>query len=142
MHYYLADKEAREQDPIARGLLLDGDGYVCEASTANIVAYFAGEGLVSPRRGKILPGICLATIEDFAVRLAVPFHYRDMSPEEFASSDEIWLTSTPFCALPVAQLDGQAVGDGAFGRCHQFLTAWGRDVGVDIVAQATSCLAE
>ncbi len=136
LHYYLADKEAREIDPAARGLLLDMDGFVCEASTANIVAYFQGLGLVSPRREKILPGISLAVMEEIALSQAIPFQYRDITRAEFYAADEVWLTSTPWCGLPVIQVDGQTIGDGSFGQFQWFLRAWGREVGVDIVAQA------
>ena len=66
MHYYLADKEAREADPKARALLLDLDGFVCEASTANILAYIEGEGLVAPLQEKILPGISMSVLKELA----------------------------------------------------------------------------
>src|SRR5688572_6334608 len=46
MHYYLADKQAREIEPGSRALLLDASGQVVEASTANLLVYRAGEGLV------------------------------------------------------------------------------------------------
>jgi branched-chain amino acid aminotransferase len=45
MHYHLADKRASAVDPQARALLLDAQGFVTEASTANLLLYTAAEGL-------------------------------------------------------------------------------------------------
>ena len=73
MHYYLADREAAKLDPGARALLLDRQGFVSETSTANVVAYFASEGLVSPPRSQVLPGISLQVLIELAGRLNIPF---------------------------------------------------------------------
>ena len=137
MHYYLADREAREREPGSRALLLDHDGFVTEASTANVVAYFAGEGLVSPPKEKILPGISVARLADIARSIGIDFHLRPLSPADLARSDELFLTSTSPCIVPCARLDGQPIGDGRPGPVfRRLLEAWGRDVGVDIAAQA------
>ena len=48
MHYYLADRQARFRYPGSRALMLDEDGFVIEATTANIVLYEADRGLVTP----------------------------------------------------------------------------------------------
>lgn len=73
MHYYLADREARRREPGARALLLDHEGFVTEASTANLVAYFRGAGLVSPPKERILPGISVATLAELAGQVGIPF---------------------------------------------------------------------
>jgi len=41
MHYYLADRHAAAADPQARALLLDAEGFVTEASTANVLSVMA-----------------------------------------------------------------------------------------------------
>ena len=66
MHYYLADKRAAALDPQARALLLDAQGFVTEASTANLLIYHAGRGLVSPPSAKILRGISLGVVRELA----------------------------------------------------------------------------
>src|SRR5690606_15089688 len=60
MHYYLADREAAARFPGARALMLDAGGFATEASTANVLVYRAGVGLLTPPRAKILPGISLS----------------------------------------------------------------------------------
>ncbi|TWT38280.1 D-alanine aminotransferase [Posidoniimonas corsicana] len=137
MHYYLADQQARAAEPGARALLLDQDGCVGEASTANVVIYREEEGVVSPRIEKILPGVSVAVVRELADQLGVPFTERDMTVEEFLSADEAWLSSTSVCLLPVVRCDGQAVGTGEPGpQFERFLAAWSDLVGVDIAAQA------
>ena len=137
MHYYLADRQAATIEPGARALLLDMQGFVTEASTANLVIYRAEEGLVSPPKSKSLPGISMAQVFELAGRLQIDTSQRDLRPEDVAAADEAMLTSTPLCLLPVTRLNGQPIGDGAPGPVfHRLLSAWSDYVGVDIVAQA------
>ena len=92
VHYYLADKKAREIDPTARAVLLDEAGYVCESSTANVTIYREAEGLVSPPRTRILPGISLAALNELAEAEGIPLVQRDFRPEELLAADEVLLT--------------------------------------------------
>lgn len=137
MHYHLADREARSVDPRSRALLLDLDGFVSEASTANVLAYFRGEGLVSPLRTKILPGISLDTIRSIAVEREIPFQERDLLPEELLRADEVMLCSTSPCLLPVVRINDQPVSSGRPGPVfEQVLDAWSQHVGLSIADQA------
>ena len=137
MHYYLADREAAQQEPDSRALLLDQDGFVGEASTANVVCYFRDRGLVTPRLPKVLPGISQEVLFELARELGVSRAEDDLTPERLMAADEIFLTSTSVCLLPVVRVDGRSIGAGKPGRVfRQFLAAWTRQVGVDIVEQA------
>ncbi|MAZ95628.1 MAG: hypothetical protein CMJ73_06330 [Planctomycetaceae bacterium] len=137
MHYYLADQEAERREPGSRALLLDQQGHVGEASTANVVMYMEQHGLISPRREGILAGISLDVLEELAGSLSIPFSERDLSIADLASADEILLTSTSPCVWSVTGLDGSPIGGGQVGPCcTQVLSAWSSLVGVDIVGQA------
>jgi branched-subunit amino acid aminotransferase/4-amino-4-deoxychorismate lyase len=137
MHYYLADKQAREREPGARALLLDERGMVIEASTANLLVYHRGEGLISPPRERILPGVSAAVLEGLAGQLGIPFLHRDLTPAEVAAADEVLLCSTSPCVWSVTRLDGRPIGDGKPGPVsRQLLAAWSQLVGVDIAQQA------
>jgi branched-chain amino acid aminotransferase len=137
MHYYLADRHAAIADPQARALLLDAQGFVTEASTANLLIYRAGEGLVSPRYASILHGISLSVAVELAGRLGIPFVQRDLTAADVATADEAFLTSTTTCILPVTKFNGQAIGSGRPGKVFSdLLAAWSEMVGVDIAAQA------
>ncbi len=137
MHYFLADRLAHALDPGSRAVLLDQDGYVSEASTANVLFYRRGEGLVSPPRERILPGVSLSVLAELAAGLAIPLHFRSFRLEELAAADEILMCSTSPCVWPVTRLNGQPREPGAGGAVfQQILRAWNELVGVDIVAQA------
>jgi branched-subunit amino acid aminotransferase/4-amino-4-deoxychorismate lyase len=137
MHYYLADQEARRREPGARALLLDQDGYVGEASTANVVIYNEGEGIVSPRMDKVLPGVSVAVLRALAEAEGVPFIERDLTLEEFRAADEAWLSSTSICLLPIVRCDGEPIDAGKPGPMYaRMLGAWNRAVGLDLAEQA------
>jgi branched-subunit amino acid aminotransferase/4-amino-4-deoxychorismate lyase len=137
MHYYLADREAVQRFPGARALLLDQAGYVGEASTANVIAYDADRGLVSPRLEGVLPGISQQVLFELADQFDIPHVEEDMLPEQLAAASEVFLTSTSVCLLPVTKLDGRPVGNGRPGPTYRkLLAAWSELVGVDIPAQA------
>ncbi|MEX0586244.1 MAG: aminotransferase class IV, partial [Pirellulales bacterium] len=137
MHYYLADREANAIEPGARAILLDEAGFVCETTTANVLAYFRGEGIVSPRHEKILPGVSAATIGELASTLGIGQSERDLTLADMGGADEILMTSTSPCVLPVVRFASRPVGDGRPGPIYRkLLAAWGQEVGVDIATQA------
>jgi branched-subunit amino acid aminotransferase/4-amino-4-deoxychorismate lyase len=137
MHYFLADQEAANSEPGSRALLLDHRGLVSEASTANAIAFFSNEGLISPPILQVLPGISMQVVTELAGRLNIRFINRDLTPEEFAGADEAFLTSTPNCLLPVTRFNGRPIGNGQPGKIFgQLLAAWNEMVGFDIAVQA------
>lgn len=137
MHYYLADREARQRDPGARALLLDQDDFIAEASTASVVLFRASEGLLLPPREKILPGISVGVLEVLAQEMGIAFRHRDLTVDDAYSADEIILCSTSPCLLPVVSLDRRPIGRVTAGAIfQQAVAAWSQLVGLDIAAQA------
>lgn len=135
MHFYLADREARALDPGATALLLDLAGHVTETATANFLM-IEGGALVSPDRRHILPGISRAVVLDLAGKLSLPVVERAISIVEAQNADEAFLTSTPYCMLPVTRINGVALGAGRPGPLfRRLLAAWSRAVGLDIEKQ-------
>ena len=137
MHYYLADREAAASRPGARAILLDENGLVAEATSANVLAYRNGEGLVSPPHGHILFGVSIGVVEELAAKLTVPFITRPLAVEELRRSAEAMLTSTSICLVPIVECDGQAIAGGKPGPVYRrLLDAWSETVGVDVAGQA------
>jgi branched-subunit amino acid aminotransferase/4-amino-4-deoxychorismate lyase len=142
MHYYLADREAAARCRGARALLLDQNGFIAEASTANVVAYYPDRGLVGPRSGNILPGVSQLALNEVAATIGLVVVESDLAPEELVKASEIYLLSTSICMLPIVRVlygeNGDAqIGDGQPGPVYrQLLDAWSDAVGVDIAAQA------
>lgn len=135
MHYYLAAQEAKQQRPGAMAVLLDEAGQVTETPTANIVAYLPDEGLVSPNRESILPGISLAVLKELSQPLKLNWSHRPLRIEDLQTAQELMVTSTPFCLLPVAEVDGCAISSER-PVYHRLLEAWNQLTGLDLAAQA------
>jgi branched-subunit amino acid aminotransferase/4-amino-4-deoxychorismate lyase len=110
---------------------------VAEASTANVILYIEPEGLVAPAGDRVLQGISLLEVAELARQAGIPFAHRSLRPEEVAAADEVLLSSTPFCLLPVTRFNGQPIGRGVPGEVFgRLLAGWNERVGLDIAAQA------
>jgi branched-chain amino acid aminotransferase len=137
MHFFLADRQAAKNYSQSRAVLLDRDGNITEASTANVLLYRRDEGLISPPAHKILHGISLMELFDLASALQIPCAERDFTPQEAAAAEEVLLSSTPFCLLPCTRFNGQPVAAGRPGEIYsRLLAAWSELVGLDIIQQA------
>ncbi len=137
MHFYLADREAASRQPGSRAILLDQTDHIAEGTTANVVVYRKGEGLVSPPHDNILIGVSLGVVEELAQQLGIPFIARSLTIDEFRTADEALLASTSICALPIVQCERQPIGNGQPGPIYrQLLTAWNDLAGLDIADQA------
>ncbi len=135
MHFFLADQEARLVDPKAAALLLDLDANLTETSGANLLIVERGV-IVSPPERNILPGISRETVRELAAQLDIRFVQRDLQVYSAINANEAFLTSTPYCMLPVTKINGVPVGDGRPGPVFRaLLTAWSTRVGLDIEAQ-------
>ena len=137
LHYYLADREARRRYPGSRALMLDHQGCVIEATSANVVLYRGDVGLLLPPAEKTLPGISLAVLLELAEELEVDYAQRDLKTADAAEAHEVLLTSTALCIVPVVAINGRPIGSGHPGPMFaRFMSAWNELVGLDIVEQA------
>jgi len=137
MHYYLADRQADSKSPGAKAILLDNEGYVGEGSTANVVAYFAGRGLVTPCRSKVLPGVSQQVLFELADSLGIPHREEDLTPEQLGTADEAFFTSTSICLQPIVRFNGRPLAEENPGPIfNQLIAAWSKLVGVEIREQA------
>lgn len=93
--------------------------------------------LISPPLEHILHGISLDVAFRLATELGIDTVFRGLTPADVAGADEVILSSTSPCLLPVNRLDGVPIGTGKPGEVFRSLiTAWGTLVGVEIVAHA------
>lgn len=137
MHFYLADRDAAARQTGARAILLDQDGFVAEATTANVVVFRKTEGFVSPPHDNILVGVSLGVVQELSARIDVPFVTRRLTVDDLCSANEALLTSTSICALPIVECNGHPIADGKPGPTyHRLLSAWNDLVGLNIAEQA------
>ena len=118
-------------------LLLDPDGFVTEGTGSNF--FIVKKGVIyTPEPRNILRGITRASImEDIAPRIGVSVVEKNIEPFDVFTADEAFVTSTPFCVLPVVSLDGVKIGDGKPGPITcDLLRSWSDLVDVDIAGQS------
>lgn len=133
MHWWIANQQAKEMDPLADALLLDSEGFVTETATANMFVVKHNK-LFTPPANSVLPGISLQVVRELCGELGLKFTEKQLRPEECYIADEIMLACTSWCVAGVSQLDGREIPWP--GPMYQRLLArWSEKVGVDIAAQ-------
>jgi branched-chain amino acid aminotransferase len=111
----LAVAEARRAGA-HEALLLDRDGLVTEGASSNVFAVRGGQLYTPPLAIGILEGVTRGIVIALARASGMPVHEAPLHPEDIASADELFLTSTAREILPVTALDGRAVGSGQVGE--------------------------
>lgn len=137
LHWYLADHEVRRSDPESEALLLDLNGFVTETSRGNVVARF-GNTLKMPSEETTLAGVSQQVVIELCRARGIVVERANMTADELARAEEILLSSTTACVVPVTRLNGQAIGGGRPGQLwRELIDAWSAEVGINIVAQAS-----
>ncbi len=135
MHWWLADGETHQVDPLAVSLCLDLNGNVTETSGSNFLIVKDG-AIVSPATHHILPGVSIQTVRELCVELEIDFLERDFQVYDVINADEAMLASTPYCLAPITRINGVSIGNGQRGPVFEGLMhAWSQRVGLDVLAQ-------
>ena len=133
-HWRVAERQAHAADPDAAALLLHLDGTVAETTTGNVLAV-RGDTLLSPPSGGILNGVSRDITRALGESPGLTYREVPLTPADLHAADEVLLTNTPVCLLPVVALDGTPVGGGRPGPAFRsLLAAWVREVGLDFTA--------
>ncbi len=110
----LAVDEARDMG-YDDAILLDERGQVTEASTSNVFTVVNGHIVTPPRGAAILPGITRDTVLTFAHASGIRVVERELSVRELLDAEEVFLTGTGVGVVPVVEISGRRIGDGAPG---------------------------
>ncbi len=91
------------------------DGHVTEGTSNN--AYIVSGGRIITRNlgPEILAGITRAAVLRFAREAQMEIQERPFTPDEARAADEAFVTSATSFVMPVVEIDGTALGDGAPG---------------------------
>ncbi|MBA4492242.1 branched-chain amino acid aminotransferase [Paracoccus sp. S1E-3] len=96
-------KHAAEAKGCSDALFYDWEGYVAEATGANI--FFVRDGEIhTPLADRFLNGITRQTVIQMARDKGFTVHERRIRPEELADFSECWLTGTAAEVTPVGQI--------------------------------------
>ncbi len=124
--------------PGAWPLLLDENGNLAEAQGSNIFVVENG-ALRTPKQRYVLPGVSRQMVIDLAAKLDISCAEGDIDLFDAETADEMFLTSTSLCVLPVRSFNGAPVGGepwtGAGPLTRRLIDAYIAGVGCDFVQQ-------
>lgn len=110
-------------------ILLNNRGNVAEAGTSNVFAVVHGRLVTPPSTADLLEGITRDTAVTLAADLLQIFtDFRDLTRDELAAADEVFLTGTGTEVVPVVELAGRPVAGGVAGPVTTALISAYHDV--------------
>lgn len=107
----LAKREARLRGA-DEALILNDSGLVAEASVANVFIVKRGVLFSPPVTDGSLEGITRASILEIAGELGIDAREQSIGRFDLFGADEVFLTGSGARVVPIATLDGQAIGEG------------------------------
>jgi branched-chain amino acid aminotransferase len=137
LNMVVAEQPVKAQNPAAWAMLLDENGNLAEGQGSNVFIVQDGR-LRTPRERYVLPGVSRQMTMDLAHKLGIPCEEADIDLYDAANADEMFLTATSLCILPVRSFNGQVVGGewtGAGPITKQLIAAYSEEVGCDFVQQ-------
>ncbi len=96
-------------------ILLDPQGYVCEASGENVFVVRDGVVATAPRGTSVLGGITRDTVMQLLRDQGVTVTERLIARDELYTADEVFMCGTAAEVTPVREVDGRQVGAGSRG---------------------------
>ena len=111
INFTMADLEAHNIDKNAKAVLLDKNGNITEGSGANIFLVKNNE-IFTPKEQYVLAGIGRSDAIGLAKGLGMTLIEKDLDTYDAFTADEIFITSTSFCIVPVGTVNGRQVGEG------------------------------
>ncbi|MDB4975073.1 MAG: branched chain amino acid aminotransferase, partial [Myxococcaceae bacterium] len=96
-------------------IMLDGQGYVSEASGENIFVVKKGKIYTPPMGSAILGGITRDSVMTLCTELGLPVIERTITRDELYTADEIFMCGTAAEITPVREIDDRRIGAGTRG---------------------------
>jgi len=137
LFYLMANIEAsRFKGKNNWALLLDTDGFIAEGTGDNFFI-IKDEVIITPEGRNILRGISRDyVLNTLCPQLELPTIEKNIEPYDVYMADEAFMTGTPFCMLPVTQLNGVTIGNGNTGEIFsRLIKQWSVNIDVDIIKQ-------
>ena len=117
-------------------LLLDPDGFITEGTGDNFFIIKDGV-IITPEGRNILRGVSRHYVmNSLCVDLKISVIEKNIEPYDVYTSDEAFMTGTPFCMLPVTSLNGNPIGNGKVGPFFdKLISQWSKNMDIDIIKQ-------
>jgi D-alanine transaminase len=118
------------------------DGVVTEGAQTSVLAVLDGTLRTHPLTPRILPGVTRAVVLELAHALGIPVREEAVPADALAGAAEVMVASTTSDVMPVVQVDGRRVGDGAPGPIARALAdAMAARLGRSVTAPADALAA-
>jgi branched-chain amino acid aminotransferase len=136
LNMIVAQMPVKAVAPDAWAVLLDENGNLAEGLGSNIFIVREGR-LMTPRQHYVLPGVSRQMTIDLAASLNIACEEQDLDMFDAETADEMFLTSTSLCILPVRSFNGGKVADGRIPGpvTARLMAAYSKEVGCDFVRQ-------
>ncbi|HUJ03498.1 MAG TPA: D-amino-acid transaminase [Rhizomicrobium sp.] len=109
-------KTAARRSGAFEAWLIDADGFVTEgASTTAWIVDREGRIVTRPLSNAILPGVTRRIMLEAASSAQIPVIERAFTPAEARTAAEAFISAATIGAVPVTEIDGQKIGEGAPG---------------------------
>ncbi|MFA4911053.1 MAG: branched-chain amino acid transaminase [Desulfobacteria bacterium] len=108
------------QDGYDEAVILDTEGYVCEATGENIFITQKGD-LKTPPLTSVLPGITRESVISIALDRGIRVIEERFTRDELYVADEAFFTGTAAEITPIRQVDNRNIGNGKPGEITQTL---------------------
>lgn len=106
---------------VLEALMLNAQGYVCEATGDNVFIIKDGELITPPIHLGILKGITRDAVMELARKRGIIVKEEVFTRHDVFNADEVFLTGTAAELIPVIKVDGRVIGDGKPGPMFQQL---------------------
>lgn len=126
--WHVADREADQQRPGSRALMCMAEGTITETSTSNFFLV-QGEELWTAPKQYVLPGISRGWVLKIASALGIVVKEREFSEADLENAQGAFLTSTPYCMMPVQSVNERRFDcERSLEIFHHLATRWETEV--------------
>lgn len=102
-------------------LFCDNDGYVVEASVANLFIVKQGVVFTPPQTGSILSGLTRQWVATELQKKGITVIERRLTKPDLYTADEIFITGTYVETAPIVVVDGRKIADGEPGKISRMV---------------------
>lgn len=100
---------------VDEAIILDKQGFICEATGENIFIIKNKEVITPPASAGALPGITASLVKKMVSKFGLSLAERNVTVAELYSADETFLTGTGAEILPIIEVNKREIGNGKIG---------------------------
>jgi len=96
-------------------IILDSNGFVCEATGENLFIVKDGKIITPPSTSGPLPGITASVIKEIAQKMGYQVIEKGITVAELYGADEAFVTGTAAEVMPIREVNKRQIGEGKIG---------------------------